>query len=136
MQLSCAPKNAIKSQSALKDEVFKTEKDFENHVKTKGMMEAFYFYADNNAVIKRDDNYLIKGKDEIKKHFSNPKYLKAAVSWTPDFIDVSNDGGMAYTYGKYIWTVKDSLGKTTTSTGIFHTVWKKQKDGSWKYVWD
>ena len=32
--------------------------------------------------------------------------------------------------------VKDSTGKTNENRGAFHTVWKKQKDGSWRYVWD
>jgi ketosteroid isomerase-like protein len=33
---------------------------------------------------------------------------KAIVTWTPDFIDVSQDGSMAYTYGKYLWKIPDS----------------------------
>jgi len=28
------------------------------------------------------------------------------------------------------------LSKTITFNGIFHTVWKKQRGGSWQYVWD
>jgi len=43
---------------------------------------------------------------------------------------------MAYTYGKYTMTIIDSAGESKVSNGIFHTVWKKQKDGSWKFVWD
>jgi len=43
---------------------------------------------------------------------------------------------MGYTYGKYIWSSTDPAGKPITFNGIFHTVWKKQPDGSWKYVWD
>jgi ketosteroid isomerase-like protein len=58
------------------------------------------------------------------------------VKWSPDFIDVSKEGDMAYTYGKYVWQSPDSTGKMNVSNGIFHTVWKRQVDGSWKYVWD
>jgi ketosteroid isomerase-like protein len=58
------------------------------------------------------------------------------VTWKPDFVDVSKDGEMAYTYGKFTWTFIDSLGNKNNFKGLFHTVWKKQKDGSWKYVWD
>jgi len=43
---------------------------------------------------------------------------------------------LAYTYGKYTWQIKDTQGKITKYQGIFHTVWKKQSDGTWKYVWD
>ncbi|MBK7030961.1 MAG: hypothetical protein IPH45_17925 [Bacteroidales bacterium] len=43
---------------------------------------------------------------------------------------------MAYTYGKYTWKINNGNGDTTVYKGVFHTVWKKQGDGSWKYVWD
>jgi len=39
-------------------------------------------------------------------------------------------------YGKYSYSIIDSTGTEISSNGIFHTVWKKQPDGSWKYVWD
>jgi ketosteroid isomerase-like protein len=102
----------------------------------KGIAEGFYFFADDSAVIKRQNDTLIIGKDNIKNYYANDFYKKASVLWTPDFIDVSDDGSMAYTYGKYIWTVNDDNGSVTEFKGVFHTVWKRQKDNSWKYVWD
>lgn len=134
--LGCAPKKAFQSQDTLKKEVFKAEDDFKNLSLTNGISEAFYTFADDDAVIKRENDTLIQGKENIKKYYSNPKFKKASVTWKPDFVEVSKDGEMAFTYGKYIWTVKDSLGNKKDFKGVFHTVWKKQKDGSWKYVWD
>lgn len=134
--LGCAPKKVIQSQDTLKKEVFKVEDDFKNLSLTNGISEAFYTFADDDAVIKRENDTLIQGKENIKKYYSNPKFKKASVTWKPDFVEVSKDGEMAFTYGKYIWTVKDSLGNKKDFKGVFHTVWKKQKDGSWKYVWD
>ena len=104
--------------------------------KEKGIAEAFWYYADSNAVIKRKNDSLIKGKEAIKNFYSDNFYKTATVSWSPDFIDVSGNGDLGYTYGKYLWQSKDSSGKINESRGIFHTVWKKQKDGSWRYVWD
>lgn len=120
----------------LKKEVEKTEKAFNNYASTKGIAAAFYEYAAVDAVIKRENDTLIKGKEAIKIYYNNPKYSKANVTWKPDFIDLSEDGTMAYTYGKYIWTTIDSTGNKKEFKGVFHTVWKKQKDGNWKYVWD
>ena len=132
--LSC--KNKLSTKTALETEVFKTESDFYQLSKSKGIQEAFYTYADSNAVIKRENDTLIIGKENIKNYYNNPKFHKASAKWKPDYIDVSEDGKMAYTYGKYVWTVRDSVGNKKDFEGIFHTVWKKQKDGSWKYVWD
>ncbi|MFT3795171.1 YybH family protein [Flavobacterium sp.] len=119
-----------------KDQIANAEKAFNELVKTKGIAEGFYQFAAPEAVIKRENDTLIKGRDNIRKYYSNPKLKNASVVWKPDFIDVSKDGTMGYTYGKYVWTIKDSTGKATDYKGVFHTVWKKQTDGSWKYVWD
>lgn len=134
--ICCNKKPETVNPETSKSEVFKAEDDFKNLSQSKGIQEAFYAFADDNAVIKRENDSLIKGKENIKTYYSNPKYKKAYVTWKPDFVDVSEDGTLAYTYGKYVWTVKDSLGNIKDFKGVFHTVWKKQKDGNWKYVWD
>lgn len=123
-------------KNILEKEIFATEKSFEKMCAEKGVAEAFYLFADDSAVIKRENDTLIIGKENIKNYHNNDFYKTASVKWAPDFIDVSNDGSMAYTYGKYIWTVKDENGNESEFKGVFHTVWKRQKDNSWKYVWD
>lgn len=123
-------------KNILEKEIFATEKSFEKMCAEKGVAEAFYFFADDSAVIKRESDTLIIGKENIKNYHNNDFYKTASVKWAPDFIDVSNDGSMAYTYGKYIWTSKDENGNESEFKGVFHTVWKRQKDNSWKYVWD
>lgn len=120
----------------LKQEVYLAEKAFEKMCSDKGIAEAFFFFASDSAVIKRQNDTLIIGRDNIRDYYNNPVYKKAAVSWTPDFIDVSNCGNMSYTYGKYLWKVWDDTGDTTEYKGVFHTVWKRESDGTWKYVWD
>lgn len=134
--ICCSKKKDTTNPENTKTEVLKAEDDFKNLSQSKGIAEAFYAFADDDAVIKRENDTLIKGKQNIKIYYSNPKFKKAAVTWKPDFVDVSNDGSLAYTYGKYVWTVTDSLGNKKDYKGIFHTIWKKQKDGNWKYVWD
>lgn len=119
-----------------KQEIEKAEKDFAQMAADKGIAEAFYSFAADDATIKRKNDSLIHGKEGIKNFYSAPFYKTASVKWAPDFVEVSAQGDLGYTYGKYIWETKDSTGKVETFNGIFHTVWKKQADGSWKYVWD
>lgn len=132
----CSPKSETKNLTYVKLEIVKIEKDFEKLVAQKGLAEGFYQFADSNAVIKREHDTLIIGKSNIKNYYSNPKYQNATVTWSPDAITVSDGGDMACSYGKYVWTFKDTSGKEQILKGVFHTVWKKQKDGSWKYIWD
>ena len=118
-----------------RNEVYKAEKEFEKMAAEKGMAEAFFYFADDSATILRGNDSLIKGKENIRHYYNVRSNPDAKLSWTPDYIYVSYCGTLAYTYGKYIYSIKDSSGNLKESSGIFHTVWKKQND-EWKYVWD
>lgn len=126
---------SVEKESLIK-EIFNSEKAFEKMCAEKGIAEAFYFFADDSAVIKRENDTLIIGKEQIKEYYDKEFYKTAKVSWAPDFIDVSEDGTLAYTYGKYLWVSKDEKGNDVEYRGVFHTVWKRQIDNTWKYVWD
>lgn len=123
-------------QASLEKEIFQTEKAFEKMASEKGIAEAFYYYAAEDAVIKRENDTLIIGKKNIRTYYEKINDEKTTVSWTPDYINMSADGTMAYTYGKYLWKIKNEQGEIAEYKGVFHTVWKKQEDKSWKYVWD
>jgi ketosteroid isomerase-like protein len=125
-----------KSREVIVNEIFQTEKAFEKMTSEKGIAQAFYYFADENAVIKRENDTLISGKENIRIYYEKKGLDDATVHWTPDFIDVSESGDLGYTYGKYIWKIKDKDGELVEYTGVFHTVWKRQKDNGWKYVWD
>ncbi|HEY6438022.1 MAG TPA: nuclear transport factor 2 family protein [Ignavibacteriaceae bacterium] len=124
------------NKEKVKQEIFQTEKAFEKMSAEEGMKEAFYFFAADSAVIKRQNDTLIVGKENIKDYYSNPAFEMANVTWTPDFIDVSESGDLAYSYGKYLWTIWTTDGDTAQFEGVFQTVWKRQDDAKWKYVWD
>ncbi len=119
-----------------KKEIAQTEKDFEKMAAEKGVAEAFAYYADSTAVMRGNEDSVITGKNAIKDIFVGDHFKNATVKWSADFIDAASSGELGYTYGKYRWEFKDSTGKITERKGIFHTVWKKQKDGSWRFVWD
>lgn len=118
------------------NEILEAEQLFESMVSEKGLAQAFYFFADDSAVIKRENDTLIKGKDHIRAYYLNSNVNFLSLTWSPDVVDVSDDGSMAYTYGLYVWKALSGNGDTTVIKGVFHTVWRKQEDGSWKYVWD
>src|SRR5688500_11809941 len=81
------------------NEIRLMESAFKDDLKRYGVEHAFYTYAAENAVIKRENDSLIIGKLAIKNYYANPVYKNAVAEWSPDFIDVSEDGSMAYTYG-------------------------------------
>ncbi|MHB1048693.1 MAG: YybH family protein [Bacteroidota bacterium] len=121
---------------AVKQEIMETEKAFEAMAAEKGIAEAFSFFAAENGVVKRQNDTLIAGKQNIFRYYENEQMKRAKVQWTPDVIEVSDDGSMASTYGKYLWQIPAENGDTAEYRGVFHTVWKKQPDGEWRYIWD
>lgn len=133
--VSChSGQNRVSPETARR-EIMETERDFEKMAASRGLAEAFFFYADSAATISRD-NILLHGKDSIRRFYADPKYAEVQLKWTPDFAGISVSGDLGYTYGKYTYTTHDSAGQIITSKGFFHTVWKKQTGGNWRYVWD
>lgn len=120
-----------------KQEIVETEKDFADLADEEGITSAFLSYAAEDAVLMRGD-HLIVGKKELRDYFANqtPAPKDEHLRWKPDFVDVSDSGDLAYTYGHYTYSYTDSTGSIVESEGVFHTVWKRQSDGSWRFVWD
>ena len=129
---SCKQKVSI---DAARNEIRLTEKAFEKMASEQGLPAAFYHFAAEDAVIRRGNDSLITGRENIKNYYDKNADPNVKLSWTPDFIGVSDCGTLGYTYGKYLFSVRDTSGKNIEYTGVFHTIWKKQADG-WRYVWD
>jgi len=113
------------------------EQNFTLMAAEEGISKAFMAYAAEDAVLMRN-NKLVIGKGNFQDLFesqaSKPRDEK--LSWKPDFVDVSASGDLGYTYGQFTYSFTDSSGTTIESKGVFHTVWKRQADGSWRFVWD
>ncbi len=128
------PKNETEIEK-WKTEIVEVEKAFNDMAQKEGLVKAFEYYAADEGVIRRNKK-IIKGKEAIAKWYENGVKPDETLTWSPTFVDVSKSGDMAYTYGNFIFTFPDTLGNIKKNTGIFHTVWKRQTDGNWKFVWD
>jgi ketosteroid isomerase-like protein len=123
------------SAEAYRQEIRQTERDFEKMAADSGLATAFsYFVADSGVVNARDSLFI--GREAVRRFYQGWAGDDMKLRWSPDFVDVSASGDLGYTYGKYIFSYRDSVGRVVQSTGIFHTVWKRQHDGTWRFVWD
>ena len=128
---SCGEKkyNATIIETAV-EEIKKAEADFSNLSAKVGMRKAFLQYLDTTGVLLRSGHNPIVGK--AARDFLNPINDSAfTLTWVPSAVHASILGDMGYTYG--IYTYKD---KDTTTYGTYVSIWKRQPDGSWKYVLD
>jgi ketosteroid isomerase-like protein len=117
------------------EEIWAVETTFAAMAAESGLKEAFLYFADEVAVINRGGR-IYRGKEEIADYFNTQQITDVSLTWAPEYVDVSADGTMAYTYGPFTFKGTPPDKKPVEISGIFHTVWKRQKDGSWKYVYD
>ena len=133
--LGCTTEQDEKSMEQWKAEIEEAEAAFAEMAKDEGVAAAFLAYAAEDAVLMRN-NAVVIGKEAIRQRFAKNPPGDGTLSWTPDFVDVSASGDLGYTYGGYVYMTVDSIGQSVKSEGVFHTVWKRQSDGNWKFVWD
>ncbi|HEX2394446.1 MAG TPA: nuclear transport factor 2 family protein [Bacteroidales bacterium] len=133
--ISCNRSEKMKNK--WKAEIVQTEKDFAYMAAHEGISVAFAVYAADDVVLLRNDS-LIKGRDALIRFYNSRESTNDSISltWEPDFAEVSASGDLGYTFGKYTYSITDTAGNTRSHEGIFHTVWKRQKNGEWKFVWD
>jgi ketosteroid isomerase-like protein len=130
---SCDPVDKDPPIEQWKQEIKETEWAFAKMAGEEGIYNAFISFAADDAVLMRDDQ-LIKGISNIDQFYKTS--TAKGLQWTPEYVDVSRSGDLGYTYGYYTFDYLDSLGNKAQRKGVFHTVWKRQVDGSWKFVWD
>ncbi len=133
--LACSTHNEETQIEKWKSEVEEVEKAFNDMAQKEGLERAFEYYAAEDGVIKRS-NRIIKGKEAIREWYENDVKPNETLTWQPTFIEVSKSGDLAYTYGDFVFTYADSIGVAKQNKGIFHTVWRRQPDGNWRFVWD
>lgn len=111
-----------------------TDLAFSQMSEEEGIKKAFAYYADEDVVRLVEGAEPTVGKEALIKHFSGVDESVVTLSWKPIKAEIAQSADLGYTYGKFYLTLTDSV--ETTSTGFYVSIWKKQKDGSWKYVLD
>lgn len=93
------------------------------------------FYADD-AVAYPPNDKVASGRAAIRAVWAGITDPNYSLSWKATHAGVSTGGDLGFTSGTFLETTKGADGNTTTATGKFLCVWKKQKDGSWKGIHD
>ena len=119
-----------------KQSLIKADEDFYLASTQKGTGRAFIDFADESVILMRQQQFPIIGKSELAKHYLNHENEKTPLKWAPVKAEASSDGQLGYTFGNWEYKDIDKTGKEISSYGNYVTIWKKQPDGSWKYVLD
>jgi len=123
------------AQSALQ-EMVKTEQAFSKMAEEKNARDAFLAFIADDGLLFRPG--AVNGKKWMLEHPGPPPQnpaRKPLLAWQPAFAGMAASGDMGFTTGP--WESKEDLkDEKPNGYGHFMTVWKKQSDGSWKFVVD
>lgn len=107
-----------------------TERAFSRESEAKGMKEAFISFAADGGVLFR--RTVVNAKELWRNATPAPTGL---LTWRPSFADISRAGDMGYDFGPWEFRTNPA-DKDAAGHGHFITVWRKQRDGSWKFEVD
>ncbi len=130
LMFSCNNKKSISVKIADKKELIEIDRAFSKMSEEKGMKNAFIEFIDSNGVLLRSDRMPIIGANAID-YLIQLNDTGFTLSWEPNDGDIASSGDLGYTYG--IYAMKPGT-KDTTIYGTYTSIWKKEKNGKWKFV--
>ena len=131
---SCILPNEKGSQAGAiaKMEMLQADREFSKMCKEKGMKTAFIEYLDSNGVLLRPNRLPILGADAID-FLIQQNDADYTMTWEPKNGAIARSGELGYTYGVYAIR---PINRDTVIYGTYVSIWKKEKNGTWKYVLD
>lgn len=99
--------------------------------------EGFKSFLEENAGTIRPDQPVIRGREphaELWRALLEDPLRR--VAWGPEVAEVSAAGDMGFTVGRYEITEETATGRVIVGSGHYLTIWRKQRDGSWKVAFD
>ena len=120
-----------------KADMMTADREFSQLSEAEGTAAAFYHtIADDGHVLPSSGEPLTKDTyQQLMTQVAKGK-RHSILKWQPIFADIASSGDFGYTHGRYEYTNKDSLGNEQKRYGYYVTIWKKQSDGSWRFVFD
>lgn len=95
-----------------------------------GFYKALLAYAEDSVKIMREGKLPIMSKREAETSWADKAAL-TELTWKPVRVEASENGDMGYSFGYSTYQGKDTVTYTN-----YCTIWRRQKDDSWKFVFD
>lgn len=120
--------------TAARDALLKADRDFAALAHRTSVAEAFVFYAAPEALLLPMGGRPVQSRDKIREFMSQgPDEL---LLWEPKDAAVADSGELGYTWGTYEVHERNKPNSAPEQVGKYLTLWRRQADGSWKYILD
>ena len=116
--------------------LLEADRNFSAMSEREGSVRAFLEYmAEEGKVLPRQAPP--EGRDLFSRLIgTDDEDTSTVLTWEPLHADIAASGDLGYTWGRYTQAAVGENGVPKRSQGYYVTVWKKQADGSWKFVFD
>jgi ketosteroid isomerase-like protein len=122
----------VKAQTPLQQMV-QTEQAFSRMAAEKNARDAFLAFIADDGLLFRPT--AVNGKKWMKEHPVPPSDKHPQLAWKPAIAGMAAAGDLGFTTGP--WEFKEDVSDAKPAGyGHFVTLWKKQPDGTWKFVVD
>jgi len=111
------------------DVLMQADSSFNAMCQEAGMVKAFLHFASDSCINLGEGSHPIIGHRSLEIRFKERG--DQPLSWYPVKAVLAASGELGYTFGNWKLSLTD-----TSLYGNYVTIWKKQKDGSWKYLLD
>jgi ketosteroid isomerase-like protein len=111
------------------------DSEFSNTATRIGTGKAFGQFAAENAQVFSTPGEFITGPAAISEAFG-PTGGKSMLVWHPVTGEAATSGDLGFTVGNAVLTGQREDGAPIIRYSKYFTVWKRQRDGSWRYVVD
>lgn len=121
--------------AALKAELVQAETEFCAQVGKEGVPAGFLAHIAPDGVLLAA-GYGKRGEAVVREQYPENK-PGVVLTWKPEIVDVAASGDLGYTTGP--WELRlpgKEGGAPTVHTGRYMTIWKRQPNGTWKFVLD
>jgi ketosteroid isomerase-like protein len=127
---------AFARAAANRDALLAADRSFDAATADKKFDGFSSFLADNASTL-RADQPVINGKAAMQRVWKSLLENKSlSLRWHPISAEISRSKDLGYTVGSYTLTQTNEKGSAVVGTGKYLTVWRLQKDGSWKVEFD
>jgi uncharacterized protein (TIGR02246 family) len=108
------------------------DRAFDSTVAAVGLEGWVGFFADSGRQVDAYGDFLI-GRAAIRDHMRGLLTDSTrSLRWAPDHAEVSGDGTLGYTWGRWTLSQRSPDSVRELGRGRYLTVWRKQTDGRWR----
>lgn len=123
------------SSSVSADTLLRMEEAFSQTSEKEGFHTALKTFMAPQATKLVEGHHPLIGSDSIARVLDSQPDTAIVMTWKARHAEIAASGDLGYTWGDWILRKKHPQAGDT-AYGNYFTVWKKQADGSWKWVLD